>query len=929
MREHAVGILDSTKMSINHSGRACIARDCHSMSMSMGIRGSLSAGLRSGLPMWRGILQGSGRQFRVIVGITSTVVGSTLSSDLADCAPARRSAPILAPVPNIQPARTSFGVITGDPSKHVEDRLFLAQDSPVVASLPFLEWEMDAGPPQIASAPMTEVVSTLFQATSRPTLLDQSALGDLPFISHKVKKSELDRWTQALDSASAFETIWPTFEAWQANASSFAPQANNPDHLALRADSFEETEPWGPPGNPDALQFLSRCTIADLLNADRHMPDESFQPHSLARAFLLAGSKDNAGERGDDSSTLRLAAETISGIIQKEMRSTDPSASGMAAKFVTMLRDVQLPPTFRMHAITSKQALREFELGYDYKHASATEAAAIEAELFLNVGTAYPIFNPILELFSSGPQAAHEFQRLTSQLLPAQLLSAVSSVKLPALAELFEGASWRALLTTNSNLDAANLTADSGSRLVSALIRSHTEITDSSAGPNATSLGEPGGSGTGTVTSYGSVREKSIGNALRLTEASEALAAAATQTGVERVETLMQSGSVILTRAELLQEAWLHNRNDTLAFCSLDEPSLCPYFASVLTEDPKTGTIPQRLASYTFPESALRTLRTCDWSQFDFIGEALRIRQLERGSVFLKPTARETYVVEKSLDLVRDLGSRLFFGLNLALAPQDGCSFAEGVDLQIKGVDFAMSLPKIEKDEWLTFMDDQFRTNWLTEGAKYYHSKLRSGRPDAPEAQLSEYLPLDNPFFNNVQARLKRADPVAEFRIAFPTMFASESIALAGTSASSSSTHTSAVVTDDKDKGKGKGKNKKNDDDKKRALPTGPGSKSKLAMPISPTELWISGVVFKTKEISDHYKITDDKCWPVLLTKKMGEEALSICPNHASHGDLKQAIHRRPNNFDLDHIYKKFTRAATADENKKADWKTPSKKNKI
>ena len=65
MREHAVGILDSTKMSINHSGRACIARDCHSMSMSMGIRGSLSAGLRSGLPMWRGILQGSGRQFRV------------------------------------------------------------------------------------------------------------------------------------------------------------------------------------------------------------------------------------------------------------------------------------------------------------------------------------------------------------------------------------------------------------------------------------------------------------------------------------------------------------------------------------------------------------------------------------------------------------------------------------------------------------------------------------------------------------------------------------------------------------------------------------------------------------------------------------------------------------------------------------------------
>ena len=80
----------------------------------------------------------------------------------------------------------------------------------------------------------------------------------------------------------------------------------------------------------------------------------------------------------------------------------------------------------------------------------------------------------------------------------------------------------------------------------------------------------------------------------------------------------MQSGSVLLTRAEFLQEAWLHNCNDTLAFCSMDEPSLCPSFAnSVLTEDPKTGTIPARLASYTFPEAALCVLRSRDWSQLE------------------------------------------------------------------------------------------------------------------------------------------------------------------------------------------------------------------------------------------------------------------------------------------------------------------------
>ena len=74
VREHAVGILGSTRMSINHAGQACIACDYHSMSMSMGVHGSLSAVLCAGLPMWRGILQGYGRQFRVTHFVNHAVV---------------------------------------------------------------------------------------------------------------------------------------------------------------------------------------------------------------------------------------------------------------------------------------------------------------------------------------------------------------------------------------------------------------------------------------------------------------------------------------------------------------------------------------------------------------------------------------------------------------------------------------------------------------------------------------------------------------------------------------------------------------------------------------------------------------------------------------------------------------------------------------
>ena len=72
------------------------------------------------------------------------------------------------------------------------------------------------------------------------------------------------------------------------------------------------------------------------------------------------------------------------------------------------------------------------------------------------------------------------------------------------------------------------------------------------------------------ASSYGSIREQSIGDALRSSEAIQALNQAHNQSGVERVETIMQSNSVLLTRAELLQEPWLHNKNATPAFCSLD-----------------------------------------------------------------------------------------------------------------------------------------------------------------------------------------------------------------------------------------------------------------------------------------------------------------------------------------------------------------------
>ena len=854
------------------------------------------------------------------VGFSVAIYHGTQAFHQPECMP-RRGGGGRQDQPAANPA-TDFQHITGTPALKIEDHLELPANSSLVTAFPFIQWKLTSGPPATAAAPRSKVVGVLLPATSRPSLLDLSRLETLPFISNEVTTTEATKWATELHAAGAFDTVYPRFVDWVRKAKSFTAAAQNPDNLYLKEDSFEEITAWDNANGPNDLGYLSRISLADLVNADARLSDESFQPHTLTRATVMLGSKDNQTERDDESSTVRLASEVVTGLVKKDLSNPNASAAGVASRFVSMLRDVQLTPTFCMHNFSANGFLREFELGYKHAHSTPAEAFAIEAELFLNVGNSYPVFKPLLEKFSSGPEAAVEFNRLSAQLLPATISSSPYLVRLPSLSELLGQASWRAAVTHLINTHSTS----SGSELISALIRMHTEVAQSSTGGGSASHSSaPLLAGPSDSSSYGSIREQSIGDALRSKESIDALSDAAEQSGIERVETIMQSNSVLLTRAMLLQEAWLHNKHATLAFCSLDQPYLCPYFASALTEDTVSGTVPARLASYTFPASELAILRSKDWSKLSLLGEALKIRTLQYGSTYAPVKGRDVYTVESCLRLIKEHGTRLFFACNLSLAPSAGYSFGDGVDLQLEAVEFAQTLPKTECTEWLTFLNQQFKENWLDAGGLHYHSKLRSGRPDSEEARLSEFMPLENCYFGNVKTRMKRAEPVAEFRIAFPTMFAGDTIALPGTSSSQPNVPSGKKNRNGKDKEKGNADKRLFQSDA-----TGPGSKSKLAMPISNTELWLGGVVFKKDKITSHFKVAnaDHLCWPVILSKKKGDAALELCPDHATHGDMKQPVHKRPNNFDLDYIYKNFTRAATAAENKKAGWEKVSRNKK-
>ena len=114
---------------------------------------------------------------------------------------------------------------------------------------------------------------------------------DVSFISAEISTAEATRWATALDSAKGFEPSYSRFRDWSRSAKSFAPLAQKTEHLVLREDSFTEIDAWNPAAGPNELNFLAATSIAHLVEADSHLPDEPFQPRCIARAFLLMGSK--------------------------------------------------------------------------------------------------------------------------------------------------------------------------------------------------------------------------------------------------------------------------------------------------------------------------------------------------------------------------------------------------------------------------------------------------------------------------------------------------------------------------------------------------------------------------------------------------------------------------------------------------------------
>ena len=221
----------------------------------------------------------------------------------------------------------------------------------------------------------------------------------------------------------------------------------------------------------------------------------------------------------------------------------------------------------------------------------------------------------------------------------------------------------------------------------------------------------------------------------------------------------------------------------------------------------------------------------------------------------------------------------------------------------------------------------------LVDAGLHYVMKIYTNDTNDDDSIIDEFLQFDANYFTNVAVRMKQSEPFFELRTAFSTLTSDKPIHLPGTGPGASAGGNKRSERNSDSTVNDKTKTKVRDGDKKKTPPakpadkakdkSAPGSKAHFCQWIEPDKsLFIAGMTIDVgKFAKDNGVAVSDKCWPVLLSKRDGKEALALCPDHAAHGNMGAVCHQRFKGFKLSEVYAKYGRKATNEESSAAGWR--------
>ena len=842
-------------------------------------------------------------------------------------------------------AQPELKLVVGGTDPHRNDAYEIHSSEPIVASLQFIEWESATGETRRVDR-ASLLGGILLAASASPDKDPQNQmqlLMMLMFLEYEQKTGSASRIVHELTASGAFSKVYRSYTEWEDAIPSILAKIKNPDSLKLKAGDFDRTD-WierlagtraGQVAAANAykcdetLAFLAKVPLGRLLLLGK---DSKCPGWFLARMTLLAGQKSRHKlDRARDDSHLRICSEIFSSIIKGRTDNPDGTAVLLGKLAPEALEDLVLPKALRSTKMTPEIALGEMQDAYAYHKGDANSRWAIEARRLTNVGNLYTHLRTFLGLYQNAQDAALDIGRLVTELCP-QTKTSTFEVQLECLeVEL----ATRSEQISSIISETAGLT---GKALVNTIIASNalTAPGPKTAGGfsgNDTGGGPDGDLGDVLTARPSTLREETLKEAFQESGFIACIDKTKKLSGRQEVEEFMLSGSTIALRAALVGENWLLGRHAGLKGLSTSRTHLSKHFERALTIDVKTDTVPTRLEPLRFPISAIKNIVKGEFDKLPYVngeGGFLNKTELTQGVKFNPVPDNQVWTVDASVRGARALGRRLFGAINMT--PDDcvgGYTFSELCDKQLELIAFANSLPKADRAEWLRFAHKEF-VQALKDAGAHFISKLFALDPTSAEAQIDEFLPMECDYFPNVRNKMQRGEPIFELRTIFPSLQVSGTIDLPGVEKNSGGDFDASNNRSDKRDRAGDKKNKGGKDkEKPKVADGGPGSRSSLCKCLDSTHLFIAGFVIDTEAAAKEYGVKmTDKCWPVLLSKKEGTQALTLCPEHVKHGGLNKPCHQRPKGFNLDHVYNKFGRKATTEELAAAGWRD-SKKAKV
>lgn len=828
----------------------------------------------------------------------------------------------------------------------------LPRDSPVLKSLKFLTRVVHAAPAlvEVESAELGSIILAALSFDSL-TAADTAALARANLIEHEFSMAEANLILSELYQARVFAVSYDDLDAFLRAVE--ASTLLNKGAMTFRAAMVAQCDPFdalGRPGHPGRagrrgaaavpavpavpgvpgppeLRFLQKCKWGSLIGKGR-LVVPSHPGYLLSMVIAILSNCDLDATRRDDGSRCRLVASLLESHIREAMKLGATSGdAALAADLPAYFERIYgvLPSNVR----GSGRACASVNADMRDSHVLLVgKEAEVDYVHWSRVHDHLYAFDGVSDFY--GKTTSVSDTRQVFETLSTKYIS--TAVKLTPLVRVERiGAALRDAKKgeTIGDLFAGGATA--------------TEVADELVGGreslNATDAISGGGSGAPDGSGTGAVAVGSAGGPLTMASLERAfdkdfhdtVKEAEGLQGVALLEVVACSSSVILLRFFYMAPAFLVTKHEIFGRLSKALVDRREYLSQCVVLDPNEGddgAVPDKFCTYKISEALCADFLAFRWGELDLVnqdtidrsvGGFLAVRHLETACTYSAVVAGDFYTVESCLLGMRDLFNRMLLGAGFSATPDEGFTWLQVVEEQVLLLRYISGLPASERSDWLTWAGRNFVENALGRAASLAATILRSSEPHSEI--FGAFLPPGAFFFNNIMQRMRKAEPVAQVRLAFPHLMPAEPISLPGTS---SSPVGGGAQTDG---AKTKAQRKKEQEEKKRKEATKSGGG--LSTMLNSGNMFLAGYTYDVVGVASKCQLdVHDKCWPVLFTTKSGQDKLQVCLDPKNHGGLGAPEHKAPPGFDRTKLATEFSKPATADERKEAGWASSSGKKK-